>query len=210
MGFFDAFFKEHQRTKSEEIYDKALQIFNSPELQNQALSGKLADKVTHGEDCDIIPGSYGRFGHDRTNPIPVNGPSGEFVYLSRLRLRRTGSMVFFHKAGSVDGIDVFELTNVSGKFVDRLYVDMYHPRCSRRYPEGYTLEKEAVFPRGVTTNLPDFPKGLYKAIKKEAKQRLGIDVADKESDCIDVLAVQEALARLRKERPVAPVMKPLK
>ena len=105
MGFFDAFFKEHQRTKSEEIYDKALQIFNSPELQNQALSGKLADKVTHGEDCDIIPGSYGRFGHDRTNPIPVNGPSGEFVYLSRLRLRRTGSMVFFHKAGSVDGIE---------------------------------------------------------------------------------------------------------
>lgn len=56
MGFFDAFFKEHQRTKSEEIYDKALQIFNSPELQNQALSGKLADKVTHGEDCDIITG----------------------------------------------------------------------------------------------------------------------------------------------------------
>ena len=93
MGFFDAFFKEHQRTKSEEIYDKALQIFNSPELQNQALSGKLADKVTHGEDCDIIPGSYGRFGHDRTNPIPVNGPSGEFVYLSRLRLRRTEQCV---------------------------------------------------------------------------------------------------------------------
>ena len=87
---------------------------------------------------------------------------------------------------------------------------MYHPRCSRRYPEGYTLEKEAVFPRGVTTNLPDFAKGLYKAIKKEAKQRLGIDVADKESDCIDVPAVQEALAHLRKERPVAPVMKPLK
>ena len=42
MGFFDAFFKEHQRTKSEEIYDNALQIFNSPELQNQALSGELA------------------------------------------------------------------------------------------------------------------------------------------------------------------------
>ena len=35
MGFFDAFFKEQQRTKSEEIYDRALQIFNSPELQNE-------------------------------------------------------------------------------------------------------------------------------------------------------------------------------
>lgn len=210
MGFFDAFFKEHQRTKSEEIYDDALQIFNSPELQNQALSGELADKVRHGEDCDVLPGAYGRFGHDATNPIPVNGPSGEFVYLSRLRLRRTGSMVFFHKAGQVGNLDVFELTNVSGKFVDRLYVDMYHPRCSRRYPDGYTLEREAVFPRGVTTTLADFPKGLYKAIKKEAKLRLGIDVAEKESDCIDVPAVQDALDQLRQKRPAAPIMKPLK
>ena len=28
MGFFDAFFKEQQRTKSEEIYDRALQILS--------------------------------------------------------------------------------------------------------------------------------------------------------------------------------------
>ena len=98
MGFFDAFFKEQQRTKSEEIYDRALQIFNSPQLQNEALSAELAREVLAGEDCDQVSGAYGRFGHDVTNPIPVNGPSGEFVYLSRLRLRRTGSMVFFHKS----------------------------------------------------------------------------------------------------------------
>ena len=94
MGFFDAFFKEQQRTKSEEIYDRALQIFNSPQLQNEALSKDLSREVLQGEDCDQVSGAYGRFGHDLTNPIPVNGPSGEFVYLSRLRLRRTGSMVF--------------------------------------------------------------------------------------------------------------------
>ncbi|MGN0948099.1 hypothetical protein [Megasphaera sp.] len=207
MGFFDAFFKEQQKTKSEEIYDNALQIFNSAELQNKSLPPQLAEKVMSGEDCDIISGGLGRFGHDVTNPIPVNGPSGEFVYLSRLRLRRTGSMVFFHKAGSSDGIDVFELTNASGKFVDRLYLDMYHPRCSRRYPDGYTLEREAVFPRGVTTHLDDFPKGLYKAIKREAKVRLGIDVAEKESDCIDIAVSQASLAAMRAK---SPHMKPLK
>ena len=70
MGFFDAFFKEHQRTKSEEIYDNALQIFNSPELQNQALSGELADKVRHGEDCDVLPGAYGRLAMMRPIPSP--------------------------------------------------------------------------------------------------------------------------------------------
>lgn len=157
-----------------------MQIFNSPELQNQALSGELADKVRHGEDCDVLPGAYGRFGHDATNPIPVNGPSGEFVYLSRLRLRRTGSMVFFHKAGQVGNLDVFELTNVSGKFVDRLYVDMYHPRCSRRYPDGYTLERKPSS-AGRDDDVGRFPKGLYKAIKKEAKLRLGIDVAERKA-----------------------------
>lgn len=198
MGFFDAFFKEQQRTKSEEIYDRALQIFNSAQLQNESLPKDLARDVLQGEDCDEVSGAHGRFGHDVGNPIPVNGPSGEFVYLSRLRLRRTGSMVFFHKVGRIGRIDVFELTNVSGRFADRLYVDMYHPRCSRLYPEGYTLEREAVFPRGVTTTVPDFPKGLYKAIKKEAKLRLGIDVAEKESDSIDAAAAQESLKKLSK------------
>lgn len=73
MGFFDAFFKEQQRTKSEEIYDRALQIFNSPQLQNEALSKDLSREVLQGEDCDQVSGAYGRFGHDLTNPIPVNG-----------------------------------------------------------------------------------------------------------------------------------------
>ena len=62
MGFFDAFFKEQQRTKSEEIYDRALQIFNSPQLQNEALSEDLAREVLAGEDCDQVSGAYGRFG----------------------------------------------------------------------------------------------------------------------------------------------------
>ena len=210
MGFFDAFFKEQQRTESEEIYDRALQIFNSPQLQNEALSAELAREVLAGEDCDQVSGAYGRFGHDVTNPIPVNGPSGEFVYLSRLRLRRTGSMVFFHNVGQIGRIHVFELTNVSGHFADRLYVDMYHPRCSRLYPEGYTLEREAVFPRGVTTAVADFPNGLYKAIKKEAKLRLGIDVAEQESARIDAAAAQKSLAELPAKTMAAAPVEPLK
>ena len=55
MGFFDAFFKEHQRTKSEEIYDNALQIFNSPELQNQALSGELPTRYGMGKTAMSFP-----------------------------------------------------------------------------------------------------------------------------------------------------------
>ena len=184
MGFFDALVKSDiNRTRSEKMYDDALKLFNSAQLQNETLPPALKAEVEGGEDCDVLSQGSGRFGHDIGNPIPVNGPFGEMTYLSRLRLRSTGK---------------FELVNVSGKVVDYLYLDMYHPRASRRYPEGYTLEKEAVFPRGVTTTVPDFPAGLYKLIKKEAKQRLGVDVAEKESDRIDVEQAHASIRELRK------------
>jgi hypothetical protein len=39
---------------------------------------------------------------------------------------------------------------------------------------------------------------LHKLIKKEADQRLGVDVVEKESDRINVAQAQESLSRLRK------------
>lgn len=199
MGMLNSWFgQEADRTKTERMYTEALALFNSPEKQNEQLPAALRNRVLAGEDCDVITGAVGEFGHTVTNPIPVNGPFGEMTYLSRLRLRATGSMVFFHKVKTMGHVDVFELVNVSGQFVDYLYVDMYHPRISRLYPEGYTLEKEAVFPRGVTTRIEEFPKGLYKAIKKEAKTRLGVDVAERESDRIHLERAWQSLEEARK------------
>lgn len=187
MGLLNSWFgKEADKMRSEIMYDEALALFNSAEKQNARLPKALQQRVCRGVECDMIPGGTGEFGRAVTNPIPVNGPLGELTYLSRLRLRATGSMVFFHKIRTAGAVDMFELVNVSGQFVDYLYVDMYHPRASRLYPAGYTLEKEAVFPRGVTTQVPEFPKGLYKYIKKEAKAQLGVDVAEKQSDRIDI------------------------
>lgn len=202
MGFMDKYFsKEMTQTRTEKMYDDALHLFNSAELQNARLPEDIAAKVIAGADCDIVPGAKGRFGHDLTNPIPVNGPFGEMTYLSRLRLLSTGSMVFYHKVETIGDIDKFELVNVSGRFVDYLYVDPWHPRVSRLYPEGYTLEREAVFPRGITEYCPGFPKGLTKRIKKEAKSLLGVDVAEKEASCINVERAQESISQHHEGSP---------
>jgi hypothetical protein len=199
MSFLDAFFEEQtEQTRSDKMYNDALRLFNTAALQNNTYDAALAAKIRAGADCDVIPGSTGSFGHVATNPIPVNGPFGELTYLSRLRVRATGSMVFFHKVRSIGAVDEFEVVNVSGRFADRLYFDMYHPRLSRMYPDRFTLEREAVFPRGITTTCPDFPKGLQKLIKKEAEQRLGVDVAEKESARIDIARARDSLRCLRK------------
>lgn len=199
MGLLNSWFgKEADKTRSEIMYDDALALFNSADKQNETLQGAVRTTIMQGLDCDTLPGATGAFGHDKTNPIPVNGTFGEMTYLSRLRLRATGSLVFFHKLRNDGHLHVFELVNVSGKFVDYLYLDPNHPRASRLYPDGYTLEKEAVFPRGVTTTLPEFPKGLYKAIKREAEVKLGVDVAEKQSGRIDIEQALQTLAEGRR------------
>lgn len=81
-----------------------------------------------------------------------------------------------------------------------LWFSLYHPRQSRDVPDGYILEKEAVFPRGITTTAADFPAALYGKIKKETKRRLHVEVADKNSKYIDVERAQENLRSLRSER----------
>lgn len=205
MGFFEKLYEEGpQRTRSEKLYDSALEIMNNTERQNKELPETERQRVLAGEACDVLPQASGDFGHDLTNPIPVNGAIGEFSYLSRLRMRTTGGRVFFHKRRSIGTIDEFELTNVSGAFADRLYVDPCHPQATAYYPDNYYLEREAVQPRGITTTCPDFPRNLYKCIQDEAEKWLHVRVAEKEAQHIQVERAQASLRQWQKDHPEKP------
>lgn len=200
MGFFENIYGDKpERTRSEKMYDYAFDVMNDVDLQYAAMTPGWQRMVRSGEPCDTVPGGKGEFGHDLGNPIPVNGPIGEFSYLSRLRMKSTGSRVYFHRVANHDGIDEFELTNVSGQFADHLFLDPRHPAPSALYPDTYYLERDALQPRGITTTCPDFPQGLYKLIKKEAKQWLKIDVAEKEAQHIQVERAQKSIEAWKKD-----------
>ncbi|WP_101913250.1 hypothetical protein [Megasphaera vaginalis (ex Bordigoni et al. 2020)] len=197
MGFLDAFYQNKPaESGSDKIYNRAYRLFNSPEEQNQLLPENIRNALLQGRNCDEIDGS-GEFGKVPTNPIPVNGSFGEWSYLSKLRLADTGGRLFFHKVRTIGDVDVFVVVSGSGKHAALLYFDPGHPRPSGYCPEGYILEREAVFPRGITTTYPEFPKGLYGRIKKEAKQRLHVDIAEKEAKQIAVAEVRKALRQLK-------------
>jgi len=200
MGFMEKFFgADMTKTRAEQIYDDAYMLFNSEKLQNECLSRNLKEKVLAGTECDMLPGASGDFGHCAANPIPCNGPMGELTYLSKLRMKTTGAKIFFHKIDHINGtIDKFKIINATGKFIDYLYLDMYHPRKSLLCPAQYMMEGEAVFPRGILTECPDFPKNLYKHIKREAERILKVSVADPEAKAINTARVQAALRELRK------------
>ena len=67
------------------IFEKIGRLFESEAFQNSLLPEPLKAVVLNGQNCDKIPGASGEFGRDPTNPIPVNGPIGEILYLSQLR-----------------------------------------------------------------------------------------------------------------------------
>lgn len=181
------------------IYDDAAALFNSAAAQNETADGEEKAKISSGSACDALPGATGPFG-SKYNTVPVNGLFGAWAYMSRLRSLRTGNAVFFHLAVRHDGEALFEVISRSGNEVFDLWFSLYHPRQSRNVPDGYILEKEAVFPRGITTTAADFPAALYGKIKKETKRRLHVEVADKNSKYIDVERAQENLRSLRSER----------
>ena len=128
--------------------------------------------MKQGGAVDVIPGATGDFGHDITNPIPVNGTSGELTYLSRL-LTSSGEKIFFHRLGSIDIIDVFETVSQSGDEWDILFVDFYHTRKTRQTPKNYKFQKDksgrpfTTLIRGIDGYVEDFPRSFYKILRTQ-------------------------------------------
>ncbi len=146
---------------------------------------EMAQLALNGLNCDVLPDATGDFGRCLTNPIPVNGPIGEIIYINRLRTSDGG--LIFHRLGSSLNIDIYEVVSLNGKIWDILYLDMYHPRRSTIHPSGYEFsEFHEIFSRapvGYCTNSfdPDFPFGLSVFIEKGF---LGTGLAKRYEDVI--------------------------
>lgn len=96
--------------------------------------------------CDQVPNASGRFGYDGTNPVPVNGPLGETVYLNRLRAK-SGIGFLYHRIGTVRSptidavIDRFELVALDASQWAVINLCPYFPRRSLKAPEDMSLAR---------------------------------------------------------------------
>lgn len=146
----------------------------------------LIKEILSGDSCDEIPNSTGDFGRTLTNPVPVNGPVGEFKYLNRLRC---SNGFIFHRLGSVNqediqgNIDVFEIVSVDGRTWDVLYLHFYHPRRSTKLPTGFTFSEfhviysRVLFGYGTNQTDRDFPFGIAKFIEMTDVMGMGKTLA---------------------------------
>lgn len=147
------------------------------------------------EACDEIQNASGLFGYAATNPIPVNGPKGECVYLHRLR-SKSGVGCFYHRIGSISvksadiakqlqAIDVFEVVASDASQWATLYFHMYYTRRSQKCPEGFNLlpwktmsnyqRISFKFPfGGRMSKVDNFPFGLPAALENCPNLKFGV------------------------------------
>jgi hypothetical protein len=92
---------------------------------------------------DIIPEGVGEFGHDVTNPIPVNTIFGNTAYLGRLRTL-DGIKVRYECRGSTrasnikNPIDIYDIYDEEKK-IAILYISPYNKKNSTLAPKGFKL-----------------------------------------------------------------------
>ncbi len=101
---------------------------------------EIIDRNTHGNE---MMGAYGRFGYDKTNPIPVYGFLGITEYFGKLRFL-DGEKVEYERIGDFSSENVKELIDgyrISGKNQQQtvLFISIYNNRTSDNAPEGFIL-----------------------------------------------------------------------
>ncbi len=138
MGFLSSIFGHKEESPLEQAIKEVRRIIEDEKYQLEMLNPMVLELIESGESCDEISNSSGSFGCSVTNPIPTNGAIGSLAYLSQLETTK-GERIMFHRIGAINTIDVFEAVTFSGSEWFIFFLDCYHPRKSRKLPEGFHL-----------------------------------------------------------------------
>lgn len=133
------------KIKPKEKPKSIMDVLNEdPEFQKmKKLFDVMSELNEGGTDQDTIPDGYGEFGHDLTNPIPVNTVFGNRAYLGMLRTL-DGRKVEYERLGSTstpnieDLIDIYRIS-IDGKEIATLYISPSNKKNSERPPRGFKL-----------------------------------------------------------------------
>lgn len=178
----------------EGVFERIRRLMTEDDEQNRFLPPWLEPRF--GTSVDAWPGGQGPFGRSPDNPIPVNGPLGEVLYLSQLRTPRGVPLLFHRIDGLRNNVDRYELVSLDGSHWDVLYLDMYHLRKSSLTPNGLTRDttlRTYPFIFGVSSRVQDFPGGLLEAVSTAPTSKLLLPVKPS--------LITEALAKHTFRRP---------
>jgi hypothetical protein len=133
--------KTKPKQKEKSIMDT---LNENPKFQEMKSLFEIMEKLNEGgTDQDTMPDGYGEFGHDITNPIPVNTVMGSIAYLGTLRTLN-GTKIQYERIGSTSAqnidqtIDKYAILD-NGQKIATLFICPYNKKNSERPPKGFTI-----------------------------------------------------------------------
>lgn len=118
-------------------------FYTLPSYQVNAIK-RLIRRNSQACKKNKIPQGKGKFGFEKTNPIPVYGMPEIVVYLSKLRLNN-GSKIRWQSEGSTiannikQPIEQYKIYKQNGNLITMLYFSPYHRLTSNKAPNGFKL-----------------------------------------------------------------------
>lgn len=133
------------KTKPKQKEKSVMDALNeNPKFQEMKGLFEIMGKLNEGgTDQDIMPDGYGEFGHDVTNPIPVNTVMGSIAYLGKLRTLN-GTKIQYERIGSTSAqnidqvIDEYKILD-NGQKIASLFICPYNKKNSERPPKGFKI-----------------------------------------------------------------------
>jgi len=174
--------------KESEGREMILALLDDEDFQNQNAVGMWRDQILAGEDIDCFVDDES-FGLTPNNPVPVNGQIGQLTYLARLRTK-DGQGFFYQRLGSINSVDKYELLSFDGEVSLEVYLDLYHPRRSRKAIPGFILDTEPSVFTGVPMQVENFPFGIFDDFSTQQVPR---SLANANQEQLGPLLVQLAL-----------------
>jgi hypothetical protein len=113
----------------EPVFDELDRLMADEQMQIDRLPERLRSEILRGMDCDVIANSVGKFGRDVGNPIPVNGPIGEVIYLSNLRSAGGSQLCFIGsvRLGRLTSMKRLPLTAGLGTSFSSIRITLVNP-----------------------------------------------------------------------------------
>jgi len=174
VGLLDFFRRMSKRRAKNELFDNVRRFMADEAEQNLSCPDYLLHEMERGGAVDEWIGASGDFGRCPENPVPVNGPLGEMIYISNLSTS-SGSRILGHRLGAMDRVDVYEVFALDGSRWDLIFLHPYHTRKSRLAPAGYSILAK---PTGILTAtnyfVETFPTNVKEAISLSAERFVGV------------------------------------
>ena len=153
-------------------------------------------------EADRWANAEGEFGLAPTNPIMVVDAIGMLAYCSHLRW--DGKSVIFFSGGSTrEAIFSMHTFSLDGKYLDRLYFDVFHRFRSKSVPRGYTWAERADGVTGTNCVIQEKFADTVELIYSEAKEMFGVAAVSPSVLKFDVKAAERSWNEYKKSRLTA-------